>query len=33
MPIKFFVSMGGVYFGFKGGRGVPILFLWARGFF
>ena len=24
---------GGVFLGFGGGGGVPILFLWARGFF
>ena len=35
MSIKFLV-LGGGYFGFWGGGGggeVPILFLWARGFF
>ena len=31
MSIKFLV-LGGVHFGFGWG-GVPILFLWARGFF
>ena len=33
MSIKFLVLGGGGYFGFGGGGGVPILFLWARGFF
>ena len=33
MSIKFLVLSGGGYFGFGGGGGVPILFLWARGFF
>ena len=32
MSIKFLVLGGGWYFGFWGGGGVPILFLWARGF-
>ena len=32
MSIKFLV-LGGGYFGFGGGGEVPILFLWARGFF
>ena len=32
MSIKFLVLGGGGYLGFGGG-GVPILFLWARGFF
>ena len=32
MSIKFLV-LGGGYFGFLGGGGMPILFLWARGFF
>ena len=33
-PHKFLVLGGGGYFGFGGGGGkVPILFLWARGFF
>ena len=33
MSIEFLV-LGGGYFGFLGGGGgVPILFLWARGFF
>ena len=32
MSRKFLVLGGGGYFGFGGG-GVPILFLWARGFF
>ena len=34
MSVKFLVLGGGGYFGFGGGGGeVPILFLWARGFF
>ena len=34
MSIKFLVlGGGGGILGFGGGRGVPILFLWARGFF
>ena len=34
VSIKFLVLAGGGYFGFwGGGGGVPILFLWARGFF
>ena len=34
VSIKFCVLGGGGYFGFLGGGGgVPILFLWARGFF
>ena len=33
MSIKFLLLGGGGYFGFWGGGGVPILFLWARGFF
>ena len=35
MSVKFLVLRGwGGYFGFwGGGGGVPILFLWARGFF
>ena len=32
MSIKFLILGGGIL-GFKGGGGVPILFLWARGFF
>ena len=33
MSIKLLVLGGGGYFGFWGGGAVPILFLWARGFF
>ena len=33
MSIKFLVLGGGGYLGFFLGGGVPILFLWARGFF
>ena len=33
MSIKFLVLGGGGYLGVLGGREVPILFLWARGFF
>ena len=32
MPIKFLVLGGGIL-GFGAGGEVPILFLWARGFF
>ena len=32
MSIKFLVFAGGGIWGFGGGGGVPILFLWARGF-
>ena len=34
MPIKFLILGGGIW-GFWGGGGeeVPVLFLWARGFF
>ena len=33
MSIKFLVLRGGGVLGFGGGGEVPILFLWARGFF
>ena len=33
MSIKFLVLGGGGILGLFGGGGVPILFLWARGFF
>ena len=33
MSVKFLVLGGGGILGFLGGGGVPILFLWARGFF
>ena len=33
MSIKFRVLGGGGNLGLGGGGGVPILFLWARGFF
>ena len=33
MSMKFLVLRGGGGFGFGGGGEVPILFLWARGFF
>ena len=33
MSIKFLVLGGGGILGFGGGGEVPILFLWARGFF
>ena len=32
MSIKFLVLGGGVFWIWGGGGGVPILFLWARGF-
>ena len=33
MSIKFLLLRGGDILGLGGGGGVPILFLWARGFF
>ena len=33
MSIKFLIFRGGGISGLGGGGGVPILFLWARGFF